>query len=419
MTDANEDRPLTRRELRARERAAELAGAGGPPVPDEDQRREAAQQPEQAGRHSTPSVPAAPADTAALDAEAAARVQRGQPEGDAAPQPAAAPQADAAAQPEAESSAKPLGRFFGRKKDKAEQGPAAPAEQAPPRIEPDATVAMERVDPDATQGLDVIEAQLAEPEAPRAPTAPREPARPDASVPAPWAARRSSAHIDDVQGLDTVDDAAVDDLEIDEVIVEQPRVSSRRIAEVTPAELEDRRKGQPEPDETLVTGPSRGQSQRLPVIVNVVSDTSEHHISDLREQGVAGSGGTSTSSITANALVLPAGSESPDFTLEGDDGLLVTGSIDVPEGFASSGRGRASIDGSDVDSEVAHGEVSSPETAPVRASKAVSSYANARVQIAPKKQRSNVWPIAIGVGAGGFAVAVAGFLALALTQGWL
>ena len=81
MTDANEDRPLTRRELRARERAAELAGAGGPPVPDEDQRREAAQQPEQAGRHSTPSVPAAPADTAALDAEAAARVQRGQPVG--------------------------------------------------------------------------------------------------------------------------------------------------------------------------------------------------------------------------------------------------------------------------------------------------------------------------------------------------
>ena len=117
--------------------------------------------------------------------------------------------------------------------------------------------------------------------------------------------------------------------------------------------------------------------------------------------------------------MLPAGSDSPEFQLEGDDGLLVTGSIDVPEGFASSGRGSASIDGSDVDGDVADGEVQSPETAPVRASKAVSSYANARVQIAPQKQRSNVWPVAIGVGAGAFVVGVGAFLTVALTQGWL
>ena len=119
------------------------------------------------------------------------------------------------------------------------------------------------------------------------------------------------------------------------------------------------------------------------------------------------------------ATLLPAGTDSPDFQLEGADGLLVTGSIDVPEGFASSGRGSASIDGSDVDADVAEGEVSSPDAAPVRASKAVSSYANARVQIAPQKQRSNVWPVAIGVGAGGFAVAVTGFIVWALSQGIL
>lgn len=315
----------------------------------------------------------------------------------------AAPARPAPAAPQQDDTAtKPIGRFFGRKKDKG--GDVT-----------EATVAMERVDP-AAQGLDIVEAQLHEPPAPASPSAP---GRGGASVPAPWSARRSSAQIDDVQGLDTVDDAQVDSLEIDEVLVEQPRVSSRRIADVTPAELEDRRAKQADADEIIVTGPSRGQSQRLPVIVNVVPDTSEHHIADLREQGVAGSGGASTSSITANALVLPAGSESPDFTLEGDDGLLVTGSIDVPDGFASSGRGRASIDGNDVDSDVAEGEVSSPETAPVRASKAVSSYANARVQIAPQKQRSNAWPVAIGVGAGAFVVGVGGVLIWALTQGIL
>ncbi len=393
MTDANEERPLTRRELRARERAAELARTGGtPPVPDEEQRQLAASAPEHTGRHSAPSVPSVPADTVALDLGTGARAE--------APEPAAE-----------EPAPKPLGRFFGRKKDKAPE----------PRVEPDATVVMDRIDPDGpgAESLDVIEAELAEPEAEKVPVA-SAPARAEAAVPAPSSARRSSVHIDDVQGLDTVDDSAVDDLEIDEVVVEQPRVSSRRVAEVTPAELEDRRKALQVEDDLIVTGPSRGQSQRVPVIVNVVSDTSEHHIADLREQGVAGAGGSSTAAITANALVLPAGTESPDFTLEGDDGLLVTGSIDVPEGFASSGRGRATIDGSDVDTDVGEGEVATtPETAPVRASKAVSSYANARVQIAPRKQRSNAWPVAIGVGAGAFVVGVGTVLTLAITQGWL
>ena len=58
-------------------------------------------------------------------------------------------------------------------------------------------------------------------------------------------------------------------------------------------------------------------------------------------------------------------------------------------------------------------------TANVEVAHWLAEVANARVQIAPQKQRSNVWPVAIGVGAGGFAVAVVGFLTLALTQGWL
>lgn len=401
MSDANEERPLTRRELRARERAAELAAGGGSAPEPEAAQQPAIDEPAQLGRHSAPSVPGTPESDDVLEAELVTEERAEEPTPTPAPAPAKDPQAS-----------KPIGRFFGRKKAKPEPAQA----QQPHAPEPAETVAMEqvdvqKVDADSADADHAIEAEIAEPGR-SAPSG-------GSAVPAPSSARRSSAQIDDVQGLDTVDDAEIDDVEIDEVIVTQPRVSSRRIAEVTPAELEDRRLAQEEADDAIVSGPSRGRSQRLPVIVNVVSDTSEHHIADLREQGVAGNGSGSGSSITANALVLPAGSESPDFALEGDDGLLVTGSIDVPEGFASSGRGSASIDGNDVDSDVAEGEVTSPETAPVRASKAVSSYAHARVQIAPKKQRSNVWPVAIGVGAGGVAVAVAGFLALALSQGWL
>jgi hypothetical protein len=346
MSEANEGRPLTRRQLRELERAAELARTGGtPPVADETERPQPTDAPIHLGRHSAPSVPAAP-----VSDETRPIVPLVEP-------------------PTGGEQARPLGRFFGRRKAAGADEQAEPAELSE-------TVAMDRVD--VGDGDDVIEAELQSPEAPRA------------SVPAPWSARRSSVQIDDVQGLDTVDDA----------------------------ELEDRRRAEAD-DEPAPTGPRRGQSQRLPVIVNVVSDTSEHHIADLREQGVVTNGGSSTSSFTANALVLPAGTDNPDFQLEGEDGLLVTGSIDVPEGFASSGRGSASIDGSDVDADVADGEVTSPETAPVRASKAVSSYANARVQIAPQKQRPNMMPVAIGVGAGAFVAAVGGFLALALTQGWL
>lgn len=422
MTDANEERPLTRRELRARERAAELEATGGvPPVPSDADLQEAASAPEHSGRHSTPSAPAEAREVDELAASAEQdAAQQAAAEQDAAPVAAATPK---------EETSKPRGRFFGRKKDKGKDKPA-PAERDEPSSVGEETVAIAEVAP-ATSDVDVLEAELhdesapapeAEPTAASTPDpespAPSAPASQGASVPAPSSARRSSVQIDDVQGLDTVDDAAVDSLEIDEVVVEQPRVSSRRIAEVTPAELEDRRQATDD-DETVIAGPSRGQSQRLPVIVNVVSDTSEHHIADLREQGVAGEGGASTSSITANALVLPAGSDNPDFTLEGDDGLLVTGSIDVPEGFASSGRGRAAIDGNDVDSDVAEGEVTSPETAPVRASKAVSSYANARVQIAPQKQRTNAVPVVIGVGAGAVVVGVGTVIALAIANGWL
>ena len=52
MTDANEGRPLTRRQLRELERAAELASTGGtPPVPDEDSAERPSEAAVREGRH--------------------------------------------------------------------------------------------------------------------------------------------------------------------------------------------------------------------------------------------------------------------------------------------------------------------------------------------------------------------------------
>ncbi len=244
-------------------------------------------------------------------------------------------------------------------------------------------------------------------------------------VPAPSLALPGNLARDDVQQLDTVNDAEVDAREIDDVETAYAPRSSKTVADATPAELEDNRKAEDDGplSETsdIVAGPVRSTStNRLPVILNVVSDTTEHHISDVIEE--TGSierqnVGTGTSSITANALVLPSTGADEQIQIQSDDGMIVTGSIDLPDGIASSGRSRGSLDSSDLDSDAVRGEVRNPEMKPVRASTAVSSYANARVQIAPDRRSKNAWPIAAGVGAGAVAIAAAGFIA-GLALGW-
>ena len=221
------------------------------------------------------------------------------------------------------------------------------------------------------------------------------------------------------QHLDPVEDADVDSLEIDEVEASETRVSAATVSGKTPAQLEDTR-GESFEAEEEPSGPTRGRATRLPFVVNVVEDTSEHHISDLKRGGERiedQNVGTGSSSITANALVLPATGQEDEIQFESEDGVLVTGSIDLPDGYASSGRARGKFDSAEIDSSSDGSEVSNPETAPVRASRAVSSYANARVSIAPKRQSRSALPWALGIGGGivfaGVLVVVIGF-----TAGW-
>lgn len=385
MTDTNDGPPLTRRERRERERAAEAAAAAaGAPAsaelaPDEP---EAATAPEVDERL----APTQAADLSALFGE---------------PEPTEAADDAPAGQP---GPPRGIGRFFGRK------APEADAEVIEAEIvETDAvdTLAVDDAAPDADAPIEVSNDQTM-------------------SVPAPSRADGGSVPLDDIQQLDSVNDAEVDSVEIDEVPVEQRRVSAHRIAEATPAELDDSHRPVTESDDAP-SGPSRGTRGRLPVVVNVVQDTSEHHISDLRDDSgaqpengpVQTSVGTGTSSITANALVLPSTEVSDQIAIEGTDDVIVTGSIDLPEGFASSGRARGTIDSADLDAADDGGEVRSPETAPVRASKAVSSYANARVRIAPQRSRGNVWPVALGVGGGVVVVGVGVVTVMALAFGWI
>lgn len=407
--------PLTRRERKERERAlAEATGqtpAVDAPIADGAEPVEA----EPVEREQT-----APSDEAAAPADAETRAgQAPEPDetqaidvseliADVAPQSTPAPDAPVAGVPAAgearvqeaieadaeaaahdapaeEPAPSGFGRFFGRR-GPAQEAPAEPAaEQSAPESIADV--------------LADLQSDRGEQAAPSQPI--------------------QRIEVDD---LDTVDDAEVDRLEIDEVEVTEARVSSRRIADSTPAQLEDRR-ALVEDDEDEVeaqAGPSRATG-RIPVIVNVVEDTSRHHIADLREDTSAisaSSVGTGTSTITANALVLPASGANEPITVETADGVIVTGSIDLPDGFASSGRSRGTIDTAEVDAVDDAGEVRSPETQPVRASRAVSSYANARVRIAPQRRSRNATPIVIGV-AGGIGIVAVGATVVAFIAGWI
>lgn len=400
--------PLTRRERKERERAvaeatgqtpavdAPIAEAASPvEAPAEVQAPASAPEPEETQAIDVSeliadlkpqSTPAPDAPVAGVPAAGEAKVQEAR-DADAATDA----DADAATDDDA-PSATGFGRFFGRRGAAVEQERSdAPADDA---------VAAEQSAPESIADV-LADLQGDAPEQTR-----------PAGTPMP------RIEVDD---LDTIDDTEVDRLEIDEVDVPETRVSSRRIADSTPAQLEDRRQPAVEEDDADVqAGPSRATG-RIPVIVNVVEDTSRHHIADLRDDTSAisaSSVGTGTSTITANALVLPASGAHEPITVETADGVIVTGSIDLPDGFASSGRSRGTIDSAEVDAVDDAGEVRSPETQPVRASKAVSSYANARVRIAPQRRSRNVTPIVIGV-AGGIGIVAVGATVVAFIANWI
>ncbi|WP_430592771.1 hypothetical protein [Humidisolicoccus flavus] len=433
MTDSYNGPPLTRRERREREERLQREAQGltasteqvdaAPETPDSDESSNVASAPSIAV--STPGATATSPSTSDEEAPADsdAAVETNDDPAEALASLASGEDAETAVNAEQIDESAPArkrgGRLFKRNRKNADrtEGTASDA---------DAVIADE-----AAPAVQQEEAQFEVADLPDAPLVAKAP--PAASVPAPESRDQKpvvpgpsrangGVELDDIQDLDTVDDHEVDAVEIDDLTpndVAKP-VSAHRIAESTPADLTERAVADRE-DDAAVAGPLRTQSVRVPpVFISVVEDTSEHHVSDLRgaSESHTTNVGAGTSAITASSLVLPSTGAQDKVEIETADGMIITGSIDLPDGFASSGRGSRGMDGADLDSSVDGHEVQNPDAQPVRASKAVSSYANARVQIAPQKRVSRAAPVAIGIGAVVVIGGVVAALIAALNFGW-
>lgn len=122
--------------------------------------------------------------------------------------------------------------------------------------------------------------------------------------------------------------------------------------------------------------------------------------------------GVTTGAITTHALVLPSITDSSDHLLTpltSTGEIMITGSIDLPRSFGSTGAHPALFDHPDVDAiiEQSDREDASSESAPVRAIRAVSSNSSARGVIeAPAPPKSRL-PRIVGTAAGAALLVVA------------
>ena len=129
--------------------------------------------------------------------------------------------------------------------------------------------------------------------------------------------------------------------------------------------------------------------------------------------------GVTTGAITTHALLLPSIPEAGDqllapLTTTGE--IMITGSIDLPRTFGSTGAHPARFDHSDVDAliEESDREDAVSTSAPVRAIRAVSSTSSSRGVIeAPAKPKSKS-PLIIGLAVGGLILVAGAFVAAAL-----
>jgi hypothetical protein len=118
------------------------------------------------------------------------------------------------------------------------------------------------------------------------------------------------------------------------------------------------------------------------------------------ENTVSRTVGTGTSAITTSALVLPSVPQASDldrpFASTGE--ILVTGSIDLPRSLSSIGAHPHRIDNSDFDDDPLDSQVAAPDSAPVRAIRAVSTHTSTRGVIENRKPQDNRWLTRVIIG---------------------
>jgi hypothetical protein len=131
--------------------------------------------------------------------------------------------------------------------------------------------------------------------------------------------------------------------------------------------------------------------------------------------------GSNTSAITTSALVLPSVPQ-PDSmlgSLTSTGEILVTGSINLPRSLGSTGAHPDRVDNSDYEDDPLDSEVAAPDSAPVRAIRAISSNTSTRGVIETKKPQGNRMLTAVIIVAAGLCVGLIGLLIFAFASGKL
>ena len=143
----------------------------------------------------------------------------------------------------------------------------------------------------------------------------------------------------------------------------------------------------------------------------------------IQENTLSRNVGATSGAITTNALVIPT-PPSIDMTrpLGSTGEILITGTIDLPRSFGSTGAHPARYDHSDVDTLLEAGDRedndANPDSAPVRAIRAVSTHASTRgVMDAKKPKGISRLPLVLGVAATVLAVGVVALVIAAVVFG--
>lgn len=126
--------------------------------------------------------------------------------------------------------------------------------------------------------------------------------------------------------------------------------------------------------------------------------------------------GSGTSAITTSALVLPSVPQASDLTrpFASTGEILMTGSIDLPHSLGSTGAHPHRIDNSDFDDDPLDSQIAAPDSAPVRAIRAVSTHTSTRGVIENKKPQNNRWLTRVIIGVSTLLVVGVGLLVYVL-----
>jgi hypothetical protein len=149
--------------------------------------------------------------------------------------------------------------------------------------------------------------------------------------------------------------------------------------------------------------------------------TGEHEDLPL-ENTLSRTVGSNTSAITTSALVLPSVPQ-PDGmlgSLNSTGEILITGSINLPSTLGTMGAHPGRIDNADFEDDPLDSQVAAPDSAPVRAIRAISTHTSTRGVIEPPKRfQSNRMLTAVIITASVLAVAVVGLIIFAFVSGEL